>query len=271
MLGFSPLSTDPLSDLPEAVEGTPRTLGTITQPSLLGGTMQRYGGFAGRGAGGLSGTVNQATETDSAQAISKAKIKALGQIIETDTAQTLTRIRTRAVGQVAEADASQAIGRLKAKVIGQTAETDVAQILSGRKIKAVAQATETDTAMGAARVKRLAVNQIIEIDAAQSIFWAPKRRLIGAAPETDAAPSITAAIVVDVYVPLVDPDILSTIIVSRQNGTLVMMSTNATTVTERQAQAIQTLIIAASNDTRITSVQNLTIVTQRVLSNEVQR
>lgn len=40
---------------------------------------------------GISATVNQTTETDTAQAITKRKIKAVGQVTETDTAQAITR------------------------------------------------------------------------------------------------------------------------------------------------------------------------------------
>jgi CBS domain-containing protein len=164
-------------------------------------------------ASGLSATVNQITETDLAQAISRLKVKAIGQNTETDLSQTVTRVKSKAIGQnsetdlaqaiawvpkhrlvnqVIESDLSQAIARLKAKAIGQPLETDFAQEVTRDTsvIVAVAQATETDLSQAIARLKTKAVNQVLETDLAQ-ILVGVKTRAIAQISETNLAQALT--------------------------------------------------------------------------------
>lgn len=185
-----------------------------------------------------SKTFGQVSETDLAQTITPSghKIITVGQVIEVDIAQAVTTAKRKVIGQVSENDTAQAIARIKSKVIAQATETDAAQAVTARKIKSIGQVTETDTALGAAHVKRLAVNQVIEIDIARAIVWAPKRRLVARVIEVDAAQTIT---VVGGTAP-VQPEILETIIVA---------SPNLTTVT---AISIATQVTAASLETRVT-------------------
>lgn len=139
-------------------------------------------------AGALTGTVNQVTETDTAQAISWAP-------------------KRRIVNQTSEADTAQAITIAKSLGVGQVSETDLAQAISVGKRLAVGQATEIDLAqpITASNAKVIAVGQAAETDLAQAILWAPKIRVIGIALESDTAQPITAiggqAVVVETVTP----------------------------------------------------------------------
>jgi len=160
-------------------------------------------------AGGHTVVLGQATETDTAQALSRLKAKALGQPSETDTAQALSRLKAKALGQVTETDTAQALSRLKAKALGQVtesdtaqavtrggvgialgqaAETDTAQALSRSKVKAVAQATETDEAQALSRLKARAIAQVTETDEAQAFAVAKARALLQAVEADEAQP-----------------------------------------------------------------------------------
>lgn len=130
-------------------------------------------------AAGLSGTINQATETDLSQPLGKAKQKAIGQATETDLAQPITEggAITATVVQALETDSAHALaGTTKVKVIGQATETDLAQPISGSRIVSLAQALETDIA--------------------QPIAGVEKTKIIGTAVETDLAQPIAGGEVV---------------------------------------------------------------------------
>src|SRR4030065_583703 len=58
---------------------------------------------------GLSATVNQVTETDTAQAITARKTFAVGQVVETDTAQPIASVKVKTLGQATETDMGLAI------------------------------------------------------------------------------------------------------------------------------------------------------------------
>lgn len=137
--------------------------------------------------GGLGATVNQATETDTAQAIAKSKAKAIGLVSESDVAQAVARVKSRALGQASETDTAQAAVGSKAKAIAQALETDLAQAVTrGGVAYPLAQAAETDTAQAATSAKAKALVQAAELDLAQAITHAGIN-LAGQAFETDAA------------------------------------------------------------------------------------
>jgi len=78
---------------------------------------------------GISVTVNQATETDTANPVGKTKKKLLGQALETDTANQIRPSRSKNVGQAVETDTATVVGHKKAFNVGQALETDTAQPL----------------------------------------------------------------------------------------------------------------------------------------------
>jgi hypothetical protein len=55
--------------------------------------------------------VGQATETSTAQAVGRIKVRTLGQPVATNTAQGIVRLKRRAIGQALEADTAQGITR----------------------------------------------------------------------------------------------------------------------------------------------------------------
>lgn len=136
-------------------------------------------------------TVNQITETDTAQPIGRVKQEAIGQNTETDLAQTLTRRKVRTVNQASETDTPQAILGRKLHALAQVTEanlaqpvtrqsilhvavtqvteTESAQTITTRKFKVLAQTSETDLAQPATRQKIKALGQTLETDLAQSM------------------------------------------------------------------------------------------------------
>lgn len=164
--------------------------------------------------------VGLVTESDTAQSITWApKHRLLGQASEADTAQALTSLKTISVAQVTETNVAQALSALKTLAIGQASETDFAQPITttGEIIVAVGIATEADLAQAITSLKELAIGQAsesdvaqaltslktvdlaqaTETDAAQSIAWAPKHRLVSLVTETDEAGSIVLVIPVE--------------------------------------------------------------------------
>ena len=162
---------------------------------------------------GLGATVNQTSETDTAQAIAKQKARSVGQNTETNTAQAVTRVKRAAVGQNTETDTAQAVTRVKRVTVGQISETDLAQPIT-RLVSAIQvpvnQVAETDEAQGVTRAKRMMIGQAAETDMAQAItrrkiktvaqvaetdeaqgILTGDRILVGQAAETDTAQAIT--------------------------------------------------------------------------------
>ena len=135
------------------------------------------------GAGGaITAALNPAAETDTAQAINKVKLKAVGQASETNTVQPITRrtAHTVAVAQASTTDTAQAISKAKTKALGQATETDTVQALTARKLREVGQVVETNTAQNItpSGPKLIAVGQASETDFAQA-FGKAKQKAIG--------------------------------------------------------------------------------------------
>lgn len=148
--------------------------------------------FTPSAAAGQSATVNQATETDLAQAIARSKAKLLGQTTETDLAQAISQLKRAALGQVAETDTAQAITTAKRVQLGQVTETDLAQAITAAAANQVVQVTETDTAQALTARKTLALGQPAETDTAQAIARA-KAKELGQTTETDTAQAVAHA------------------------------------------------------------------------------
>ena len=162
---------------------------------------------------GLSATVNQNSETDTAQAVAKVKQKAIGQDAETDTAQTVTRVKQKAFGQNSESETAQAFAPVKqvtlnqvtetdtaqaithvgpiTVTLNQVSETDTAQTITARKAQAVNQINETDTSQSLSARKTQSINQINESETAQAIT-AQKQQAVNQVAETDTSQSVTS-------------------------------------------------------------------------------
>lgn len=144
--------------------------------------------IVGAAASSISQAINPATESDAAQALGRAKVRALGTAVETETPIALGRKKARLAGIAAETDTLVSPGRLKTRLTGITAETD-ASITYGRlKVKALGIATETDTALATPRKTGLTgpLNPAAETDAAIAV-GRKKVRALGIATETDSA------------------------------------------------------------------------------------
>lgn len=147
--------------------------------------------FSVAAGGGFTVTVNQASETDTAQAVSSLKVAELGQNSETDTAQTISAIKLVEVGQVIETDTSQAIAVAKSAAVAQVTESDTSQAISILKTLSVEQVSETDISQAVTAYKSQVVGQATEIDTVQAVAIL-KTVAVGQVTETDTAQVITA-------------------------------------------------------------------------------
>lgn len=107
-------------------------------------------------------TINQVTETDVSQSITRIKTRLVAQRSETNTAQPIARIKTRIIGQVAETDVPQIITAVRSRATGQATETDVSRPIT--TLPRVNRTTETDVAQAVTRIKTKLINQVIETD-----------------------------------------------------------------------------------------------------------
>jgi len=141
---------------------------------------------------GQSISVTQASETDTAQAVGKAKVKAIAQAVETDTSLAVIARKSKNLAQATETDTAQAVARSKSKGAAQATETDTAQAVARLKTKQVAQANETDLAQPITRsgAKNIAVLQATEVDTAQPVARS-KAKTFAQALETDSAITVT--------------------------------------------------------------------------------
>lgn len=96
----------------------------------------------------VTGTVNQATETDTANAVRPQRVKTVAQATETDTANVITAQKARvvAVNMVTETDVANAVAHYKILHLSQATETSTAQVVTPGRGKQIGQATETDEA-----------------------------------------------------------------------------------------------------------------------------
>lgn len=91
-----------------------------------------------------SKTVGQALQTSVPQALIKIKSKSFSQALETDSAQRI--LRPGRVNQVTETDTAQPISRIKRKIIGQATASNLSNVMVRRKSKSLTQPIETDLA-----------------------------------------------------------------------------------------------------------------------------
>jgi hypothetical protein len=131
-------------------------------------------------------TLGQPSEVALAQALASGTIVAVGQASEVDAAQTVAGSKSRTVGQASEADAAQAVGRIKIRAVAQAAETGSAHALARAKSRTMGMATETGTAQTVGRLKVRGVGMAAEADLAESVART-RSRSIGQATESDSA------------------------------------------------------------------------------------
>lgn len=140
-------------------------------------------------SGGVA--VAQATETDTANAITLSHMVAVAQAESTETAQAVTPSLSVAVGQATSTETAGAITPLTVVHVGQAVETDTANGISAGSplVVAVAQATETSTATAITPSNLVAVAQAVEQDTALGIT--PLSSVaVGQAVETSTADAI---------------------------------------------------------------------------------
>lgn len=146
--------------------------------------------------------VGQATESDTAQAITPVKTiyQSLGQTSETDSALVVTPLKAGvvAVGLASETDSALSISPLKTieQAFGLASETDSALGVTPIKAltAAVGLATETDSALSISPVKDIlvALGQATETDSAFSVSLPGVSQIpVGLSSETDSALSIS--------------------------------------------------------------------------------
>lgn len=115
---------------------------------------------------------------------------AVGLTTETDTAQAVARAKSRAAGQPAETGTSQPVARSKRRAEGLSTETDTAQAVGRRKSRAVGLNSDAESALTVTRSKRVTLGLATETDASLALVDSQQAQL-GMAAETDTAPAVT--------------------------------------------------------------------------------
>ncbi len=136
--------------------------------------------------------VGQATEADTANAITPSHLVAVAQAESAETAQAIAPSHSVAVGQATTTETAGVITPSIVVHVGQAVETDTAGTISaGSPITvSVGQAVETSTAMAITASHLATVVQAVETDTAQSIT--PSLSVaVGQASEASTAGSIT--------------------------------------------------------------------------------
>lgn len=120
-------------------------------------------------------SVDQASETDTADTITPAHTAAVGQASETDTAEVVTPVISSGAVQV-----------------GQAEETDTAGAVTPSRTVAVGLAEETDTAHAVTAVHTVPVGQAEETDTAGAVAFGAITVLVQTAVESDTASGVYA-------------------------------------------------------------------------------
>lgn len=131
-------------------------------------------------------TLTPASESDSGQAVSKAKRVMVPTALEADGAQPVPRMKRLSLAFAAEMDVAAALAQQKRLMLGIASETDVAVALATVRPLVLGSANETDTAVGVAASKSLNPLPATEEDSAQSVSLLCRVGLASAG-EMDAA------------------------------------------------------------------------------------
>lgn len=156
-------------------------------------------------------TLGQATETDTAQALSSSKVTTLGGTTGTDNAQalsvsksvtagtatssdaaqTLTSSKNTTVSVVSGTDAAQALQVSKSVTIGTVTDTSTAQALTTGGGVNLGTVTDTSTAQALTTSKVTSLSQVTSIDTPVAVSVS-KSYSLGIATETDTSVALTA-------------------------------------------------------------------------------
>jgi hypothetical protein len=134
-------------------------------------------------------TLGQASQTNTAQALSITHQRALTQALEIDTASALSPF---GINRAAETDTAGAIARVHQRSLGQAVETGQAFAIAASERIALLQAAETDTANAEQVVHQRALQQATDTQQAFQIT-AGHTVALAQAVETDTAGQIRAA------------------------------------------------------------------------------
>jgi hypothetical protein len=124
-------------------------------------------------SGGLSATIGQITEENTANSLTKLKAKSIDQLTEETTIQALSITKSKIIQQLVEEALLQSLSAYKAKAITQITEETIAQAIACNKTVAMAQVTQHDIAQVYNTIKTKSINQIAEDNITQA-FTAPK-------------------------------------------------------------------------------------------------
>lgn len=197
--------------------------------------------------------VGQASETDSALAITGRKNVAVGIASETESALDVTLGAGGPtevdVLQATETDSALAITARKNRAVGLASEADSAQAVTARKNASVGLASETDSALTIDERKRVAAGLASEADSAQAVT-SRKNAAVGLTTETDSALSITAGGAQEIDVGLTtETDSALTLAVRKLIAVgLASEADSAFTVTSRKNAAVG---MASESDTAL--------------------
>lgn len=99
-------------------------------------------------SGPIIGNLGIVSETDTAQPISRLKLRTETIISETDTVQPMTRLKKLTLGLITETDTVQAMTRRHSRTLNQVTESDSLLALARRKSHTLGQVSETSIALG---------------------------------------------------------------------------------------------------------------------------
>ncbi|MEU1272953.1 hypothetical protein [Streptomyces sp. NPDC005799] len=133
------------------------------------------------------------TEADGAQALAGAKAGTLTLAAATESAQSLTGGKATTLSPAASIDAAQLVTGSKAASLGVAAASDTAQPLVGTKTVTLGIATEVDGAQAVAGTKTALLTPAVEQSAAQA-FNGVKAASLGIAGSVEAAEPITSTV-----------------------------------------------------------------------------
>jgi hypothetical protein len=138
------------------------------------------------GGGGTPVTLGQATEVDSATAVSRSKTGTLGQAGEAGTATALTRAKSLTLTQSVETNTTGGLGRAKASQIGQSTEADTGTPVVRSKVRTLGRSDEVDTAAALLVTAPAVLGQAVESGTAAPVGRS-KALTVGLAVESDTA------------------------------------------------------------------------------------
>jgi len=155
----------------------------------------------GGGGGGQTVTVNQASETETSQAVGKAKVASVGLAAEVSTSQSVTPTLAaeQLVGQATSTETAQTVATVKSLTLGQVVETSASQDVSPTKGNRVGQVVETSSAFSLGKAKTRSVSQATETQDALPIGNA-KVAVLGMATETSAARGVSASVATSIVI-----------------------------------------------------------------------